>query len=64
MNLRSLLGLAATSLLMLARAATADETCLSPYMAKIVGQEDFVYVWTLGVELHRTLRSRSARGMG
>ena len=23
----------------------ADETCLSPYMAKIVGQEDFVYVW-------------------
>jgi len=30
--------------------AFADETCLSPYMAKIVGQEDFVYVWTLGVE--------------
>ena len=29
---------------------TADETCMSPYMAKIVGQEDFVYVWTLGVE--------------
>ena len=28
--------------------ATADETCMSPYMAKIVGQEDFVYVWTLG----------------
>ena len=26
----------------------ADETCMSPYMAKIVGQEDFVYVWTLG----------------
>jgi selenium-binding protein 1 len=23
---------------------------MSPYMAKIVGQEDFVYVWTLGVE--------------
>ena len=21
---------------------------MSPYMAKIVGQEDFVYVWTLG----------------
>ncbi len=31
-------------------AARADETCLSPYMAKIVGQEEFVYVWTLGVE--------------
>lgn len=29
---------------------TADETCMSPYMAKIVGQEDFVYVWTLGME--------------
>ncbi len=31
-------------------AAIADETCLSPYMAKIVGQEDFIYVWTLGIE--------------
>ena len=31
-------------------AALADETCMSPYMAKIVGQEDFVYVWTLGAE--------------
>ncbi len=30
--------------------AVADETCMSPYMAKITGQEDFVYVWTLGVE--------------
>ena len=30
--------------------AFADETCQSPYMAKIVGQEDFVYVWTLGME--------------
>ena len=29
---------------------SADETCMSPYMAKIVGQEDFVYVWTLGTE--------------
>ena len=28
----------------------ADETCLSPYMAKITGQEEFVYVWTLGME--------------
>jgi selenium-binding protein 1 len=28
--------------------ALADETCQSPYMAKITGQEDFVYVWTLG----------------
>ena len=28
--------------------AFSDETCMSPYMAKIVGQEDDVYVWTLG----------------
>lgn len=28
----------------------ADETCMSPYMAKIQGQEDFVYVWTLGMK--------------
>lgn len=31
-------------------AAVADETCQSPYMAKIVGEEEFVYVWTLGVD--------------
>ncbi|WP_434360544.1 selenium-binding protein SBP56-related protein [Parasalinivibrio latis] len=30
--------------------ALTDETCMSPYMAKITGQEDFVYVWTLGKE--------------
>ena len=30
--------------------AIADETCMSPYIQKIVGQEDFVYVWTLGIE--------------
>lgn len=30
--------------------AVADETCMSPYMAKIVGQEDFVYVWTIGID--------------
>ncbi len=29
----------------------ADETCNSPYMAKLIkGQEDFVHVWTLGVK--------------
>ena len=38
------------SLLGIAGPAAADETCQSPYMAKIVGQEDFVYVWTLGME--------------
>jgi methanethiol oxidase len=31
--------------------ALADETCNSPYMAKLIkGQEDYIYVWTLGVE--------------
>ncbi|HXG17933.1 MAG TPA: selenium-binding protein SBP56-related protein [Methylomirabilota bacterium] len=32
------------------RAAHADETCQSPYLPKITGQEDYVYVWTLGAE--------------
>lgn len=48
----ALLGLA--SLLVLAggapfRQARADEPCQSPYLPKLTGQEDFVYVWTLGV---------------
>src|SRR5512147_1766966 len=30
--------------------AWADETCSSPYLARIEGQEEFVYVWTLGVD--------------
>ena len=30
--------------------ARADETCSSPYLVRIEGQEEFVYVWTLGVE--------------
>jgi selenium-binding protein 1 len=30
--------------------ARADETCSSPYLARIEGQEEFVYVWTLGVD--------------
>ena len=37
-------------LLSITPVALADETCMSPYMAKIVGQEDFVYIWTLGME--------------
>jgi selenium-binding protein 1 len=32
-------------------AARADETCNSPYMGNLIkGQEDYVYVWTLGVK--------------
>jgi len=31
--------------------AGADETCNSPYMGNLIkGQEDYVYVWTLGVQ--------------
>jgi selenium-binding protein 1 len=46
----TVLALAAFLVLGVPSAATADETCQSPYLPKIVGQEDFVYVWTLGVE--------------
>src|SRR5438128_11728475 len=35
----------------LAGAALADETCNSPYVTKLIkGQEDYVYVWALGIE--------------
>ena len=34
----------------LSPAAHADETCQSPYMPKITGHEEYVYVWTLGEE--------------
>jgi selenium-binding protein 1 len=37
-------------LALLAGPAAADETCQSPYLPKVTGQEDYVYVWTLGVE--------------
>jgi selenium-binding protein 1 len=42
---------AVLALASIALIARADETCNSPYIAKLIkGQEDFVYVWTLGVE--------------
>src|ERR1700740_1066187 len=32
-------------------AGSADETCNSPYMTGLIkGQEDYVHVWTLGVD--------------
>jgi selenium-binding protein 1 len=32
------------------RPARADETCNSPYLSNLIrGQEDYLYVWTLGV---------------
>lgn len=46
------LGYALTGLALAVFATTtsADETCMSPYMEKIAGQEDYVYVWTLGMQ--------------
>ncbi|MGQ0834347.1 MAG: selenium-binding protein SBP56-related protein [Gammaproteobacteria bacterium] len=39
------------AVLVLSGTATADETCNSPYMSGLIkGQEDFIHVWTLGVE--------------
>jgi methanethiol oxidase len=37
-------------LLGLLGAAAADETCQSPFLPKVTGQEDYLYVWTLGVK--------------
>jgi selenium-binding protein 1 len=37
-------------LALLAGPAAADETCQSPYLPKVTGQEDYLYVWTLGVD--------------
>lgn len=43
-------GLTAAILLATSLSLRADETCMSPYMPRIEGQEEFVYVWTLGME--------------
>ncbi len=53
MNRREFGGLAAGAFAMamaMPFGALADETCQSPYMPKITGHEEFIYVWTLGVE--------------
>src|SRR5262245_16003347 len=47
---REALSALALAALALTQNAQADETCSSPYLARIEGQEEFVYVWTLGVE--------------
>jgi selenium-binding protein 1 len=48
---RALAWLCASTVVALPIAAGADETCNSPYMAGLIkGQEDYVHVWTLGVE--------------
>jgi selenium-binding protein 1 len=47
-SVATVLALAAS--LALTLPAVADETCQSPYLPKITGQEDFVHIWTLGIE--------------
>jgi len=50
-RLRTVLASVLVSGLVLAgTSARADETCQSPYLPKLTAQEDFVYVYTLGVE--------------
>ncbi|MBI3867385.1 MAG: selenium-binding protein [Verrucomicrobia bacterium] len=51
MKSSSILAVILSGVVQLAGPSTrADETCSSPYLARIEGQEEFVYVWTLGVE--------------
>lgn len=38
------------ALLLVVARMKGDETCSSPYLARIEGQEEFLYVWTLGVD--------------
>jgi methanethiol oxidase len=43
--------LSLTALAVTMPVSLADETCNSPYMSNLIkGQEDFIYVWTLGVD--------------
>jgi selenium-binding protein 1 len=45
------IALPALTLPVLIPEANADETCNSPYTARLIkGQEDFLHVWTLGIE--------------
>lgn len=46
----AIVSLSALCLTGLPYAAFADETCQSPYLPKITGAEDYIYVWTLGAE--------------
>ena len=51
MSIQRSLALGLIAVLVALAPAAADETCQSPYMPKLEGQEDFVYIWTLGIEL-------------
>jgi selenium-binding protein 1 len=50
MHSARLVALVLTAICAIATPSRADETCQSPYLPKIVGQEDYVYVWTLGID--------------
>ncbi|HSC17204.1 MAG TPA: selenium-binding protein SBP56-related protein [Gammaproteobacteria bacterium] len=49
-NLAAAIAAASFGALAVLGSAFADETCQSPYLPKITGHEDFVYVWTLGID--------------
>ena len=49
-TLVSLAVLAALAVALSVVPARADETCQSPFLPKVTGQEDYIYVWTLGVK--------------
>ncbi|MCH6563252.1 MAG: selenium-binding protein [Myxococcales bacterium] len=48
--MRAALSLGLLTLTLAVPSVWADETCQSPYLPKITGQEDYIYVWTLGIE--------------
>ena len=48
-QIAALVSIAVAGFAAFAPSARADEPCQSPYVQKLVGQEDFVYVWTLGI---------------
>jgi selenium-binding protein 1 len=51
MHIRATLFATAFAATLFPAMSTADETCNSPYLTKLIkGQEDYVHVWTLGVE--------------
>jgi methanethiol oxidase len=49
-RLGAVVGALVLALALVATPVTADETCNSPYMGNLIkGQEDYLYVWALGV---------------
>jgi selenium-binding protein 1 len=49
-TMKTPIALLTLGLSLIAAPIRADETCSSPYLARIEGQEEFLYVWTLGVD--------------